>query len=204
MTPRLTSTISEYISSHLSFCRKKIVENTPGISDEWLTANHILQGVVTHEPFSPRAIGFMLDSPLTAISDVQHRLEQYESLLNQNNVPNSRVTRQHMTSHSQHEFFSRGRSRGHECVRFVSSNDRGLCQCIMEINTRLEVLQATKPQSGRMGARNRSSANRAQSSLDEIPAKILQALQSLNDNISQSVTEHTPPRMYMTVCAAHS
>ncbi|PXF41006.1 hypothetical protein BWQ96_09273 [Gracilariopsis chorda] len=83
MNLRRTGTISEYIASPLAIRRKYISANTPGISDERVTINYILQGLVNDHRFSQRAVNLMLDRPPTTISETQHRLEQYESILNQ-------------------------------------------------------------------------------------------------------------------------
>ncbi|CAN8064601.1 unnamed protein product [Agarophyton chilense] len=70
-----SGTIAEYIQANMLIHRKQLLSSTPGISDERMTINFILQGRVSDERFGQRSIQIMIGNPPETIRDTQIRLE---------------------------------------------------------------------------------------------------------------------------------
>ncbi|PXF46549.1 hypothetical protein BWQ96_03677 [Gracilariopsis chorda] len=167
-----TESIAEFILAHLAIHRKQIVANTPVVYNERVKINYILQGLVNDRRVSQRALSVMLDSPPIKIKDKQHRLEQYESIFNQQTPMPGLVPFMGHTNGGSAQNLSGTRGRGLGCGGYSSFGGRGIQHTIEELNKEMDALQTTESRCGR----GCSTAKQACSTNDATSAEIVQAM----------------------------
>lgn len=155
--------------------------NTTDISEEKFCVNYFLQGLVRYSHFSQRAISLMLNSPPATFKDTQHRLEQYEStLIQQEHTYETGQFIRH-TSMGPTLYISVPRGRGRGTGRYGSFKKPSIRSSIDESNKKMNLLYSTRPRRGQWG----SAAKQSTSNTDAFSAKLLQTMQAI---------EALPPR----------